>query len=142
MGERVFRPALEGKTAQVLGNPDLPHTYTYVPDIGKALVTLGERDEALGQAWHIPSAETVTTRQFVEMVYEETGFPAKIRATPKLLMRAVGLFNSQVRELLEMWYEFDEPFMLDHSKYEAAFGNPATPLREAIGQTVDWFRRR
>ena len=37
-GERVFGPALSGKAVQVLGNPDLAHTYTYIPDIGKGLV--------------------------------------------------------------------------------------------------------
>ena len=75
MGDRVFPAALAGKGAQVLGNVDLPHTYTYIPDIGKALVILGEADEALGQVWHIPSAETVTTRQFLELVYQESGQP-------------------------------------------------------------------
>jgi nucleoside-diphosphate-sugar epimerase len=141
MGERVFRPALEGKSAQVLGDPDVPHTYTYVPDVGKALVILGERDEALGQAWHIPSAKTVTTRQFVDIVFEETSFSPKIQSTPKLLLRLAGLFNSQVRELLEMWYEFEEPFILDSTKFETAFGDIATPLAEAIQQTVSWYRQ-
>jgi nucleoside-diphosphate-sugar epimerase len=47
-GERMFAPALAGKTVQVLGNPDLPHTYTYIADIAKGLVILGEREEASG----------------------------------------------------------------------------------------------
>ncbi len=68
-GDRIFAHAVAGKPAQVAGNPDLPHTYTYVPDIGRALVILGERDEALGQAWHLPSAHTVSTGAFVEQVY-------------------------------------------------------------------------
>ncbi len=141
MGERVFRPALEGKSAQVLGDPDVPHTYTYVPDVGKALVILGERDEALGQAWHIPSAKTVTTRQFVDIVFEETSFSPKIQSTPKLLLRLAGLLNSQVRELLEMWYEFEEPFILDSTKFETAFGDVATSPPEAIQKTVEWYRQ-
>lgn len=35
MGARVFGPLLEGKKAQVLGDPDTRHTYTYLPDIGR-----------------------------------------------------------------------------------------------------------
>jgi nucleoside-diphosphate-sugar epimerase len=70
-GEQVFGRAVEGKSAQVAGDPDQPHTYTYVPDIGKGLVILGEREEALGQAWHLPSPETLTTREFVGMIFEE-----------------------------------------------------------------------
>ena len=141
MGERVFYPALAGKAAQILGDADLPHTQTYVPDIGEGLVILGERDEALGQAWHLPSPETVSTRQFIEMVYEETGHPVKIQAMPKLMLKGLALFMPMMRELNEMLYEFEEPFIVDHSKFEQAFGNHATPLREAIRTTVAWYRQ-
>jgi nucleoside-diphosphate-sugar epimerase len=141
MGERVFYPALAGKAAQAMGNLDLPHTQTYIPDIGRGLVILGEREEALGQAWHLPSPETVTSRQFIEMVFEETGHPPKIQVLPKFLLKILSLFNPTLRELDEMLYEFEEPFILDHSKFERAFGNHATPLREAIRTTVAWFRQ-
>ena len=35
LGDRLFPAALAGKTASVLGDPDQPHTYTYIPDIGE-----------------------------------------------------------------------------------------------------------
>lgn len=141
MGERVFRPALVGKAAQVLGKIDRLHTQTYVPDIGKGLVILGERDEALGQVWHLPSPKTVTTRQLLEMTYEAAGHPLNMQVAPKLLVKILGIFNSQMREVVEMLYEFEEDFVLDHSKFEQAFGNHATPLKQAIDATVDWYRR-
>jgi nucleoside-diphosphate-sugar epimerase len=139
-GEQVFGRAVEGKSAQLTGNPDQPHTYTYLPDIGKGLVILGEREEALGRAWHLPSPETVTTRQFVEMIFEEVGKPARIQAPPKIVMRAIGLFNPVIRETVEMRYEFEEPFVLDTSDFTRTFGDQATPLREAILRTVRWYR--
>jgi nucleoside-diphosphate-sugar epimerase len=139
-GEQVFGRAVEGKSAQVAGDPDQPHTYTYVPDIGKGLVILGDREEALGQAWHLPSPETVTTRQFVEMIFEEVGKPARVQAAPKILLRALGLFNPAIRETMEMLYEFEEPFVLDDSRFKQEFGEQATPLREAIQRTVRWYR--
>jgi nucleoside-diphosphate-sugar epimerase len=139
-GEQVFGRAVEGKSAQVAGDPDQPHTYTYAPDIGKGLVVLGEREEALGQAWHLPSPETVSTREFVEMIFEEVGKPARIQAAPKILLRAIGLFNPGIRETIEMLYEFEEPFVVDHSKFAEAFGEQATPLRESIRGTVRWYR--
>ena len=141
-GEQVFGRAVEGKSAQVAGDPDQPHTYTYAPDIGKGLVILGEREEALGQAWHLPSPETLTTRRFVEMIFEEVGKPARIQAAPKIVLRAMGLFNPGMRELIEMLYEFEEPFVVDDSKFEEAFGEQATPLKEAIGETVRWYRSK
>lgn len=65
VGERVFYPALAGKAASFSGKLDLPHTVTYISDFGRALVLLGERDEALGQAWHVPSDRPrITQRQF------------------------------------------------------------------------------
>jgi nucleoside-diphosphate-sugar epimerase len=139
-GVQVFGRAVEGKSAQVAGDPDQPHTYTYVLDIGRGLVILGEREEALGQAWHLPSPETLTTRQFVEMIFEEAGKPARIQAAPKILLRAMGLFNSGIRETIEMLYEFEEPFVVNHSKFEEAFGEQATPLRESIQRSVRWYR--
>jgi nucleoside-diphosphate-sugar epimerase len=139
-GEQVFGRAVQGKSAQVAGDPDQLHTYTYAPDIGRGLVILGEREEALGQAWHLPSPETLTTRQFVEMIFEEVGKPARIQAAPKIVRRAMGLFNPGIRETIEMLYEFEEPFVVDHSKFEQAFGEQATPLREAIRGTVRWYR--
>jgi nucleoside-diphosphate-sugar epimerase len=139
-GEQVFGRAVEGKSAQVAGDPDQPHTYTYVPDIGKGLVILGEREEALGRAWHLPSPETLTTRQFVEMIFEEVGKPARVQAAPKIVLRALGLFNPPLRETIEMFYEFEEPFVVDHSDFTRSFGDHATPLREAIRRTVRWYR--
>jgi nucleoside-diphosphate-sugar epimerase len=141
-GEQVFGRAVEGKSAQVAGDPDQPHTYTYVPDIGRGLVILGEREEALGQAWHLPSPETLTTREFVEMIFEEAGKPARVQAAPKILLRAMGLINPGIRETIEMLYEFEEPFVVDHSKFEQAFGEHATSLKEAIGDTVRWYRSK
>jgi nucleoside-diphosphate-sugar epimerase len=139
-GDRLFYPAVTGKAAQFIGNLDMPHTYTYMPDIGKALVILGERDEALGKIWHIPSPETVTTRQFFTMAYEAAGHTPKFQVMPKLMVKALSLFVPILREVGEMSYEFDEPFVMDHSRFERAFGMKATPLREAIQTTVAWFK--
>jgi nucleoside-diphosphate-sugar epimerase len=138
-GEQVFGRAVEGRSAQVAGDPDQPHTYTYAPDIGRGLVILGEREEALGQAWHLPSPETVTTREFVEMIFEEVGKPARLQAAPKIVLRALGLFNPGIRETIEMLYEFEEPFVVDDTRFEREFGEQATPLREAIQRTVRWY---
>src|ERR671916_2444191 len=124
-GEQVFGRAVQGKSAQVAGDPDQPHTYTYAPDIGRGLVILGEREEALGQAWHLPSPETVTTREFVEMIFEKVGKPARVQAAPKILLRALGLFNPALRETIEMLYEFEEPFVVDQSDFTRTFGGHA-----------------
>lgn len=140
MGERVFYPVLAGKKAQIMGNPDLPHTYSYVPDIAAGLATLGVRDEADGRAWHLPNPQTLTTRQFVAKIGEAVGTAGAVSAMPKAMLNVVGLFNGNVRELKEMLYEFEEPFIVDSSAFETAFDQRATDLDEAIAATVAWYR--
>lgn len=142
MGDRVFPAALAGKPAKLLPSADTPHTYTYVEDFAAALILLGERDEAQGQVWHVPSAEAVTTRRLVETIFEQAGHPARIQVAPKALVRALGLVNGTMKALGERLYQTEQPFVVDHSKYQAAFGTEPTPTAEAVKQTLDWYRAR
>lgn len=140
MGERVFYPALEGKNAQVFGDPDQPHTFTYLPDIAAGLATLGHREEADGRPWHLPNPETLTTRAFVRKVYEAAGTDGDVSAMPNFLVNLVALFNSSVREIKEVLYQFEEPFVVDSRAFEETFDQTATHLDLAIETTVDWFQ--
>jgi nucleoside-diphosphate-sugar epimerase len=142
LGERVFANAVAGKRADFIGNSDLPHTYSYVPDIAAGLATLGTDERAVGGVWHLPGPETVTTRQLLELVAGDVGHPVGVRSVPKLAVRALGLFNPMMRELAEMSYEFDEPFVLDTTKYQSTFATAGTPLATAIGATVAWYQSR
>ena len=45
-----------------------------------------------------------------------------------------------VREVAEMLYEFNEPFVVDSSKFVQAFGNIATSHHEAVRHTLEWYR--
>lgn len=141
-GSRVIEPMLAGKQVSLFGNIDLPHTFSYITDFGKALVILGEHDEALGQAWHIPNAPTMTTRAMLNMFFEEAGLPPKIGTIPNVMVKLLGFVNPVVREVGEMLYEFNEPFVVDHSKFERAFGNIATPHHEAVRATLAWFKQQ
>jgi nucleoside-diphosphate-sugar epimerase len=142
LGERVFANAVAGKRADFIGNPDLPHTYSYVPDIAAGLATLGTDERAVGGVWHLPGPETVTTRQLLELVAADVGYAVGVRSLPKLAVRALGLFNPMMRELAEMSYEFGEPFVLDTTKYQSTFGTAGTPLATAIAATVAWYQSR
>ena len=141
MGARAFYPLLQGKPAQLIGRTDLPHSHTYVKDFGKALVILGERSEADGQAWHVPNdMPNITQGEMVRMFAEEAGVEPKMSSMGKLMMRIGGLFIPEAKESVEMMYEFDQPFVVDSSKFEKTFGMKATPMREAIRETVAWYR--
>jgi nucleoside-diphosphate-sugar epimerase len=141
LGDRVFPAALAGKTATVLGDPDQPHTYTYIPDIGEGLAVLGEHPDAPGEVWHLPNdPNTRTTRQLVETIYQLAGQTrTKLRPIPPPLLRVIALANPTVRELLEMQYQFAEPFIVDSSKIATKLGVTATPLDQAITDTLDTY---
>ena len=142
LGERVFGDALAGRRADFIGDPDLPHTYSYVPDIAAGLATLGTDARAAGQVWHLPGPQTVTTRAFLDLMAGEVGHPVAVRPVPKLALRALGLVNPMLRGLAETAYQFDQPFVLDTTKYESAFGAAGTPLAAAVAATVAWYRTR
>ncbi len=142
LGERVFGNALAGRRADFIGNPALPHTYSYVPDIAAGLATLGTDPRAAGEVWHLPGPPTVTTRALLDLVAREVGHPVAVRSVPKLAVRALGLVTPMLRGLAELSYQFDEPFVLDSSKYESAFGAAGTPLADAVAATVAWYRTR
>ena len=142
LGEIALAPALEGKTANAVGNLDMPHTYTYIDDFAKAVVTLGTRDEALGKVWHTPNAEAQSTGKMLDMIFEEAGQTPNYRSAPGWLLTVMGWFNPMIRELKEMVYQFEIPFIVDHSQYDHVFGDVTpTPLREGVTQTVVWYRQ-
>jgi nucleoside-diphosphate-sugar epimerase len=138
LGDRVFPAALAGKTATVLGDPDQPHTYTYVPDIGEGLAALGEHPDATGQVWHLPNdPETRTTRELVDMIYRQAGqHGGRLRRLPPVLLRALGLVNPTMRELVEMQYQFEEAFVVESSKISNKLGIVATSLEQALADTL------
>ena len=140
MGGRVLYPVLAGKDIRVMGDPDLPHTYSYIPDIGAGLVTLGTSDKADGRAWHLPNPTTLSTRAFIDRLYQAAGTSGKVSAMPAPMVNLVALFSGKVREIKEVLFEFEEPFVVNSHAFESTFGERATPLDVAIATTVEWFR--
>jgi nucleoside-diphosphate-sugar epimerase len=140
VGVRVFGRMIAGKAAQVLGNPDVPHTVTFIDDFASALITLGSHGESFGEIWHVPSAETVTVRRFVGLIAEQVHGPARPRRTPSWLLAVGGLFNPDIRAVHEVLYQSENPWIVDHTKFERAFGATPTSHPHAIAGTLDWFR--
>jgi nucleoside-diphosphate-sugar epimerase len=133
-------PAVQGKPVNLLGRTDLPHTFTYVADFGRLLAELGTRDEALGQVWFAPSNAPVTQAEFARLLEAELGSPVKTRVAGPLTLRLLGLFNPDIGASVEMLFLWTNPYIVDTHKAEAAFGWQATPLPEALRQTLAWSR--
>ena len=136
----AVRPALAGKSVNLLGRTDQPHTFSYVADFGKLLATLGTREEALGQIWFTPSPAPVTQVELVKIMEEELGHKVKFMAAGKMMLSMLGLFAPTLRESVEMLYEWEKPFIMDSSKAEKTFGWQATSLKDAMHATIEWCK--
>jgi len=140
LGDRVFLPAIAGKPVRLFGDPDLLHSYTFIPDIGEALAVLGEHPDAVGSTWHLPNDPTAqTSRAMVETVFRLADTSPRLSRLPTIVLRLVGIVNPTVRELIEMEYEFTEPFVVDSSRI-LALGLRATPVDEALAVTFASYR--
>jgi nucleoside-diphosphate-sugar epimerase len=142
MGRVVFQSLVRYESIGLIGRIDMPHTYTFVRDFAQGLITLGDREDALGEIWHIPSAETLTTRQFLNLIFTEAKQAPTIQLASPVMSALVSRFSPMMREFQEISYEFEQPFIVDHRKYAAVFGSRTTPHREAIRQTIAWFRQK
>ena len=56
-------------------------------------------------------------------------------------MRAMGMVSPSVRELHEVRYQFDDPFVMDSSAFARTFAVTATPFDDAVSTTVRWWRQ-
>jgi hypothetical protein len=105
-------------------------------------VTLAERNEALGEVWHVPSAETITTRQFIELVFQQLQRPTRIQVAPKIMLSLLGLVIPALRAVNETLYQSERSWVVDHSKFARAFGAQPTPHPKAIAESISWFASR
>jgi nucleoside-diphosphate-sugar epimerase len=138
--DRFYQRVLAGKAAECMGDPDQLHSYTYVEDIARALATLGGDTRSFGEVWHLPTPEAETTRQLNARVGRALGLDIKTMQVPRWLVRGIGLFQPIMREMHEMMYQWDVPYVLDDSKFRATFGVSATPVDVAVEETARWAR--
>ena len=107
-----------------MGDPDQPHSYSYTPDVAAALSRSAPAAGATGQVWHLPVAETRTTR--AARRGRCTGSPGTARACSRPAGRRCarsGLVKPEMREYLHTLYQFTDPWVVDDGKFRAAFGD-------------------
>lgn len=139
---RFFARIFAGRPGEVFGDPDLPHAYTSADDVARALLTLGASDGGFGQIWHIPTPPAESTRALATRLGRALGLDVTVKSVPRWLVRALGLASPMLREMVEMLYQWEVPFVVDDSKFRAAFGWGATPIDDAVARTAAWARAR
>jgi len=142
MGERVVPRVLVGKKVSLLGELDVPHSLSYMPDVVRTLITIATDERAWGKPWHVPNAPAVTQREAVQALAAAAGTSVKVATVPKAMVRALGLVVPMMRGLTETWYQFDSPWITDSTLTEQTFGLRATSLAEGAAATVAWWKAR
>jgi len=140
--DRFFQRVFAGRAAECMGDPDALHSYTYAPDIARALATLGEREEAMGRVWHLPTNAAESTRMLAQRLGRALELEVQVARVPKWVARALGIFDPMLRELVEMMYQWDVPYVMDDSRFRKAFGYGPTPIEEAVAEVATWALAR
>ncbi|HEU0029208.1 MAG TPA: NAD-dependent epimerase/dehydratase family protein [Kofleriaceae bacterium] len=140
--ERFFTRVLAGKPAECLGDPDQPHSYTYADDVAHAIVALGQAPDDVDGVWHVPTLPAESTRQLAQRVGRALGLEVAMAPLSPFVLRAVGLFAPFLRELPEMAYQWQQPFVIDDAKFRARFGMTPTPIDAQVAATIAWARQR
>ena len=133
MGDSGLARVAQGKAAQVLMAPEMPHAFAYVPDIARAVVTLLDApDDAFNQTWHVPCAKAKSPREMLQMGADAAGVKLKMMVMPPLMLRLLGVFAPMVRETIEMRFTWNRPYHVDATKFARRFWSDATPLEVGI----------
>jgi nucleoside-diphosphate-sugar epimerase len=141
IGARYFKAAFGGSPVDVLGDPTIPHAFTYSDDVIQALATLGRESRGDGRAWHIPTLTAQPVTALSAALAKQLDIQIRERVMPSWLLTGLGVFVPALRELKEMRYQWEAPYAVDSSEMETTFALRPTPFEAQVRATADWARR-
>ncbi|MEV8547584.1 NAD-dependent epimerase/dehydratase family protein [Streptomyces sp. NPDC051572] len=137
----VLPKVLAGRRASMPADLDAPHSWTYVGDVARTLTAVAADKNAWGRPWHVPTAPALSIRTLATRAAELAEAPsARVTKMPTFMLRFAGLINPAAREMLEIQYQLQQPFILDSSAATAAFGIEPTPTDDALRDTINGLR--
>ncbi|WP_391122670.1 SDR family NAD(P)-dependent oxidoreductase [Psychrobacillus sp. L3] len=133
---------VKDKKSSYVGNQRISREFIYTPDGAKAIVNLSLLNEAYGQSWNIPGPGVISGEEIVKTIRKITGYQKGVSTISKNMIRFLGLFNRQMREVVEMFYLNEEPVVLNGEKYEKLIGKvPSTSYEEGLRQTIAYMKQ-
>jgi len=135
--ETVFKPFAKGQKANWMGKADKVHSFTFTPDAAKATAMLGNTENAYGQVWHLPTRpDPPTGREWIEAIAREMGVEPRYREVGSFMLKLMGLFVPEMREMPEMLYQNTQDYVFDSSKFDKHFGFTPTAYEQGIKEVV------
>ncbi|MEI7490708.1 MAG: NAD-dependent epimerase/dehydratase family protein [Bacteroidota bacterium] len=140
MHPMIFLKFKDRKSGQWIANDKVKHSFSYTPDLGKAVALLGNTADAYNQVWHLPtSKDAVNGKEFISIAARAMGVDPKYSVLKTWMMRLAAPFNKLAKESLEMAYQYEYEYLFDSSKFESRFFR-ATPSAEAVKLTADSYK--
>ncbi|UJR86295.1 NAD(P)H-binding protein [Sandaracinus amylolyticus] len=140
LGDRFFTRVFAGSAGECLGDADLPHAFSYGPDVVRGLAALGSAPDVTGRIWHLPTLEARSMRAWGDALGRELGMNVRIAKLPGWLLAITGVIVPLMRELREMAYQWEEPYLVDDSAFRRELGVEPTPFDEQVRATAAWAR--
>jgi nucleoside-diphosphate-sugar epimerase len=136
----VFDKLVKGAKAMWLVNDSVRHSFTFTPDAARSLVLLADTESAWNQTWHVPTApDPPTGKEFIELVANEFGTQPKYRALTRPMIWVAGWFDTTIRELYEMLYQYEFDYVFDSTKFMKAFHFQPTSYPEGVHRTAQAY---
>lgn len=139
---RAIGQLLAGGRVDVLGDMSQPHSWSYTPDVATGLLQLGLHPELAGQTLHLPVLPAQSGFSLLQALAAELGLPLGTRRMPGWLLSMAGWFSPLMRELPEMQYQFESPFVMSDARIRGLLPIQPTPLAEQIRATARWLQAR
>ncbi len=141
LGDRVMPRLLAGRSVRVLRSADTAHTWTSPADVARLLAVVGTDERAWGRAWHVPSVAPRSQREAIGDLAVAAGVePGAVGELAPALVRLLGLAVPIMRELPEVAYQLERPFVLDSSAAQTTFGLAPTPWDVQLERQVAAYR--
>jgi len=132
----------KGAKAQWLGDMEKLHNFSYIPDMGKGVYLLGQNPESDNQIWHMPTAQPLTGKQFIDIAAKIYKVEPKVFAINKFMLWSYGLFNKVVMSTVEMYYQYNHDYVFDSSKFEKAFNIKPTNYEVGINAMSETYYKK
>jgi nucleoside-diphosphate-sugar epimerase len=136
----VFDKFVKGAKAMWLVNDSVKHSFTFTPDAARSLVVLADSENAWNQTWHVPTApDPPTGKEFIELAATEFGRQPKYRVLNRPMLGVAGWFDTTIRELYEMLYQYEFDYVFDSTKFMQAFHFQPTSYPEGVHRSAQAY---
>jgi nucleoside-diphosphate-sugar epimerase len=136
----VFDKFAKRAKAMWLVNDSVKHSFTFTPDAARSLVLLADSENAWNQTWHVPTApDPPAGKQFIELAANEFGTQPKYRVLTRPMVWVAGWFDTNIRELYEMLYQYEFDYVFDSTKFMKAFHFQPASYPEGVNRTAQAY---